>query len=209
MGDRAVLDHLDAYSSPRLVEYFDEDTCRKMEKLEESKLGAFKDMLRSMSSSAMAKRKRSVTIEAKYAVEEYDILILSAKESDGLEGWFLENDYKIPAGASDVLEGDIKQGMKYFVAKVNLKEQSRLGFETLRPLKMAFESPKFMMPIRLGMVNADGTQELFIHTLTKNGRVETTNYRTVKLPSNMGLPVFIKKEFGDFYKALFAQQVKK
>ena len=29
VGDRAVLDHLDAYSAPRLVEYFDSDPCRQ------------------------------------------------------------------------------------------------------------------------------------------------------------------------------------
>ena len=28
VGEKALLDHLDAYSSPRLVEYFDEDPCR-------------------------------------------------------------------------------------------------------------------------------------------------------------------------------------
>jgi hypothetical protein len=28
IGDKAIVDHLDAYSSPRLVEYFDEDPCR-------------------------------------------------------------------------------------------------------------------------------------------------------------------------------------
>src|SRR5215510_2023228 len=29
IGDKALLDHLDAYSAPRLVEYFDEDPCRQ------------------------------------------------------------------------------------------------------------------------------------------------------------------------------------
>src|SRR4026207_599788 len=28
IGEKAILDHLDAYSAPRLVEYFDEDPCR-------------------------------------------------------------------------------------------------------------------------------------------------------------------------------------
>ena len=28
VGDRAVIEHLDAYSAPRLVEYFDDDPCR-------------------------------------------------------------------------------------------------------------------------------------------------------------------------------------
>ena len=44
--------------------------------------------------------------------------------------------------------------MKFFVAKVNLKEQKKTGLTYLRPLQFAFESPKFMLPIRLGMVNA-------------------------------------------------------
>src|SRR5437868_13254218 len=28
IGEKALLDHLDAYSAPRLVEYFDEDPCQ-------------------------------------------------------------------------------------------------------------------------------------------------------------------------------------
>ena len=98
--------------------------------------------------------------------------------------------------------------MHFFVAKVNLGEQARLGFNYLRPLQVAYESPKFMLPIRLGTVNADGAQELFAYVITINGRVETTNYRTVKLPSDVDVPLFVRKDFAPFYKALFAQQVK-
>jgi hypothetical protein len=39
--------------------------------------------------------------------------------------------------------------------------------------------------------------------------VETTNYRTVKLPTGMDLPSFVKAEWKDFYKAMFAEQVRK
>ena len=124
-----------------------------------------------------------VTIEATYTVGEYDILILSAKQSGGLQTWLLENGYTVPMGAHRVLASYIRQGMKFFVAKVNLGEQKRLGFAYLRPLQVAYESSKFMLPLRLGMVNADGPQELFVFAITKNGRVETTNYRTVRLPS--------------------------
>jgi hypothetical protein len=99
--------------------------------------------------------------------------------------------------------------MKFFVARVNLQEQTKLGYSMLRPIQVAYESPKFMLPIRLGMVNADGPQELFVYALTRKGRVETTNYRTVKLPTGMDVPVYVKTRFPDFYKAMFAQQVKK
>jgi hypothetical protein len=204
--DRALLDHLDAYSSPRLVEYFDDDPCRRREL----------DGMAMMASPAMraqggaAEDKRlGVRVEARYTVGEYDILILSAQESGGLETWLKENGYKIPPGASAVLGSYIKQQMRFFVARVNLKEQAQLGFSYLRPLRVSYTSPKFMLPVRLGTVNADGPQELFVYALTRKGRVETTNYRTVRLPTGMDIPVFVKDEFGRFYKAVFSDQVRR
>ena len=102
--------------------------------------------------------------------------------------------------------------MRFFVAKVNLTEQAKLGFSYLRPLQVAYESPKFMLPIRLGMVNANGPQELFVYALTRKGRVETTNYRTVQAAVGHGAAGRILKdrgEFSRFYKAMFTRQVEK
>ena len=201
--DKALLDHLDAYTAPRLVEYFDDDPCRPIYPMA---------MAAAPAGAGAARRERKdlgVTVEASYTVGEYDILILSAKESGGLETWLVENGYKIPAGASTVLGSYIKQQMRFFVAKVNLKEQARLGFTFLRPLQVSYASPKFMLPIRLGTVNAKGPQDLFIFALSRKGRVEATNYRTVKLPTGMDLPLFVKAEFKAFYKDMFAEQVRK
>ena len=208
VGDKALVDHLDAYSAPRLVEYFDQNPCERR---------GFRDMVPMAAAAAPSSRQEAasrakalgVTIEATYTVGEYDILILSAQQSSGLETWLRQNDYRIPAGASEVIGSYLKQNMRFFVAKVNLGEQSRLGFSYLRPLQIAYESPKFMLPIRLGMVNAKGSQDLFVYALTRNGRVETTNYRTVKLPADMDLPVYLKQpnEFAGFYKAMFTRQV--
>ena len=207
IGDPAVLNHLADYSAPRLVEYFDPNPCQML--YPESRA---MDMV-AKSAEAPARREREkalgVTVEAQYRVGEYDILILSAKESQGLKTWLSENGYTIPHSASIVLNSYLKQNMKFFVAKVNLSEQSKLGFTHLRPLQIAFESPKFMLPIRLGTVNADGGQEVFIYTLTKQGRVETTNYRTVRLPEAQEIPLYVKDKFGEFYRDLFTQQVKR
>jgi hypothetical protein len=207
VGDKTLIDHLDAYSAPRLVEYFDEDPCRVFTR--EYALAAPTARAAQSLDNVTRARGLGVTIEAQYTVGEYDILILSAQESSGLETWLRENGYKIPSGASAVLSTYVKQNMRFFVARVNLTEQTRLGFSYLRPLQVAYESPKFMLPIRLGMVNAAGPQELFVYALTRKGRVETTNYRTVKLPSNMDLPVYLKEpgEFAKFYKAMFSRQV--
>lgn len=150
-----------------------------------------------------------VIIEAKYTVGEYDILILSAEESDGLISWLNANDYRVPEGAEEVVGSYLKQGMRFFVAKVNLENHQKSGFSNLSPLQVAFESPKFMLPIRLGTLNAKGQQELFVYALTRTGRVETSNYRTVRMPSNVEIPGFVKGRFSDFYRDMFTLQTEK
>ena len=204
VGNQATIDHLDAYSAPRLVEYWDEDPCNPVMDM----AVAAAPMARGGAASVARDKALGVKVEAQYLVGEYDIIILSAEESGGLETWLTENGYKIPAGAGAVLGGYIKQKMRFFVAKVNLEEKAKAGFNFLRPIQVAYESPKFMLPIRLGMVNANGPQELFVFALSEKGRVETTNYRTVKLPSGMDVPLYVKDTFADFYRAMFNEQVK-
>jgi hypothetical protein len=144
-----------------------------------------------------------VTVEERFTVGEYDILILSAKESNGLETWLKRNGYRIPQGANQLLKPYIRQNMKFFVAKVNLEEFEKAGYQFLRPLMMAYESSKFMLPIRLGMINSTSEQDLIVYVLSPKGQAEVTNYRTVKVPSDAEIPVFVKNEFGDFYKSMF------
>jgi hypothetical protein len=205
--ESAWVDHLDAYSAPRLVEYFDPDPCRPL-----TVTVAAAPMAASQSGAGAHRKSAAaygVKIEAEYTVGEYDILILSATQSDGLTTWLTQSGYKIPAGAAPVLGSYIKQSMKFFVARVNLKEQGKLGFQYLRPIQVSYDTHKFMLPIRLGTVNADGPQDMIVLMLSERGRVETTNYRTVRMPSNVEVPIFTKADFGKFYRAMFEHQVKK
>jgi hypothetical protein len=203
IGDSVVIERLDAFSAPRLVEYFDNDPCYPADKDEKlSSLGY-------MQNAAPKRQKNGVTVEAKFTVGEYDIVILGADESAGLETWLIENGYKIPKGAADVLEPYIKTKTKFFVAKVNLGEFENKGLQHLRPLQMAFESPKFMLPIRLGMINAEKEQDLIVYALSRTGRVEVTNYRTLKIPSDMDIPVYVKDVFPQFYRSMFQRAYEK
>lgn len=202
IGESKIIERLDAFSAPRLVEYFDSDPCAANE--------FSKDMMPSSAAVGNASRARSerrdslgVTIEAKFSVGEYDILILSAKDSGGLETWLTRNGYRIPRGARQLLQPYIRQNMKFFVAKVNLKELQNTGSKFLRPLMMSYESPKFMLPIRLGMVNASSEQDLIVYILSPKGQAEVANYRAVKIPSNAEVPIFVKNDFGNFYKSMF------
>ena len=210
VGDKKIFDRLDAYSAPRLAEYYDPNPCDRA-RMEMMRKDVAMSAAPAPAAAAMPAKALGVTVEASYTIGEYDIVILSATQSDGLETWLKQSGYRIPANSAKALAPYIRQNMKFFVAKVNLAEQAKTGFQMLRPLRFAYESEKFMLPIRLGMVNANGPQDLIAYMLTKNGRVETSNYRTVKMPANMDLPVFLKQgdEFRNFYKGMFGEQAKK
>jgi hypothetical protein len=60
-----------------------------------------------------------------------------------------------------------------------------------------------MLPIRLGMTNAKGEQDLLVYILSPKGQAEVANYRTVKIPSDAEIPTYIKSNFGEFYKSMF------
>jgi hypothetical protein len=208
IGDSTIVAHLDAFSAPRLVEYFDPSPCRQEAAKSVSAL-SFRGGRANEVAYQFDGVSVGVRIEARYTVGEYDILILSAKESGGLALWLTANGYRIPDAARPVLAAYIKQGMKFFVAKVNLKEQQKLGFQSLRPIAVAYESPKFMLPIRLGMANATGPQDLIVLALTRSGRVECVNYRTVKVATDQNVPEYVKDKFEPFYRAAFDQQAQK
>jgi hypothetical protein len=203
----AAIDHLDAYTAPRLVEYFDEDPCAPRP----VPMPSSSWLRRSDTVAAGAPRERAealgVKIEATYAVGEYDIVILSALDSGGLLTWLNENGYKVPPAANAVVGSYLRQNMHFFLAKVNLERQGAMGFSFLRPIQVAYQSAKFMLPIRLGTINASGPQDMIVLALSPRGRVETTNYRTVRLPSGDEIPLYVKASFGDFYRAMFEHQV--
>lgn len=203
VSDPKIIERLDAFSAPRLVEYFDPDPCETLDDrvlrmpMPSAPMSEANEAVRSRQGSL------GVTVEAKFTVGEYDILILSAKESGGLETWLVENGYKIPRGAKQLLKPYIRQKLKFFVAKVNLDEFDKSGFQSLRPLQITYDSPRFMLPIRLGMINAQTAQDLIVYVLSPKGQAEVTNYRTVKVPSDSEVPLFVKDEFSHFYKSMF------
>ena len=204
--NQQIFNTLNDYSKPRLVEYYDQNPCSQYYK-DDAMLKAPSALSETVVTGYGSKRKNeTVKIEAQYIVGEYDILILSATESAGLKKWLDENGYKTPAGAEEVLQPYIKSNLKFFVVKVNEEEKKKLPGNFLRPIQISFNSPKFMLPIRLGMANADGDQDLIVYAFTKKGRIECTNYRTVSLPTGKNIPLFVQNNFGNFYSNLFQHQ---
>lgn len=206
----SLFQKLDDYSAPRLAAYYDTNPCMPviMEDFSSMLLETTSSMVDSKK-AIRASKKLGVKIEAQYDVEEYTILILSAKESNGLKIWLNTNGYKIPEKAEQVLEPYIKSNMKFFVVKVNLEKVPgyRLGESIeLRPIQISFTSHKFMLPLRLGMANSNGEQDMLVYAFSPAGRIETINYQTRKIPGNKEIPLFIQHHFDAFYSSLFEKE---
>jgi MYXO-CTERM domain-containing protein len=73
----------------------------------------------------------------------------------------------------------------------------------LSPLRFHYDSEQFNLPIRLGLMNSGGTQDLLVHILAPGQRYEVANYNNVTIPTNIEVADEVRTQFGAFYNALF------
>jgi len=200
---REVFARIDQLAAPRLVEYWEQDPCRPRVR---------ERMVRSRARPSMAPRagggssagRLGVTVEAQFSVGEYDIVILSARDSGGLDTWLRQEGYHIPAGAERALRPYVERGTKFFVARV---DPARVTFQNgramLSPLRFHYDSDTFSLPIRLGLINSSGTQDLIVHVLARGQRYEVANYPNAFIPTNVEVRPNARRQFGAFYASLF------
>ena len=207
----SVFTKVDQLAAPRLVEYWEQDPCVPTRGIAE--LGGTRGGGASFGGKAAGLGDRggtTVKVEAQFDVDEYEIVILSAEESNGLERWLRANEYNIPKGAAKVLGPYIEQGMYFFVARVDASEVEfdKKGQTMLSPLQFHYDSEQFSLPVRLGLLNARGHQDLIVHILSKQGRYEVANYPNAFIPTNLVVSQKTKKRFAQFYTALFDYTLK-
>ncbi|HVV87161.1 MAG TPA: DUF2330 domain-containing protein [Kofleriaceae bacterium] len=207
---RDVFDRVEKMGAPRLVEYWEQDPCAPPEP-------DYDMMPMAMAGAGMAapvdeeKADLGVKIEAKFVVGEYQILVLSATDSTGLDTWLRREHYQIPPGAEPYLRPYVEAGMKFFVAKVDPK---KVTFDAdhraaLSPLRFHYDSDEFALPIRLGLANSSGTQDLIVSILAPHQRSEVANYKTVPIPTNLDVRDPVRGDFASFYAALFDRTLAK
>ncbi len=205
---RGLFDKVDALGAPRLVEYWEQDPCQPHYDYDRMVPSSSMEGDSDTEDSAAADAYH-VKIEAKFSVGEYDVVVLSAGESTGLDRWLRDNKYQIPKGAEPLLRPYVEAGTKFFVAKVNPKKVTFVnGMATLSPLRFHYDSAEFNLPIRLGLANSKGTQDLIVNILAPQ-RYEVANYPNVAIPTNIVVRERVRANFAEFYAALFDQTVGK
>jgi hypothetical protein len=101
--------------------------------------------------------------------------------------------------------------MKFFVAKVDIKKVNRdaHGTVVLSPLRFAYDASELRLPVRLGLLNADGQQDLLVYVLHPDKRFELANYKNVFVPTNLEVSDEVRKNFPGFYAELFDETLRR
>jgi MYXO-CTERM domain-containing protein len=208
---RAVFDRMDTLAAPRLVEYWEQDPCPDQAPRYDT-FGAGAKRMPSKPAempSPKADAPPPVRILAQFTVGEYEIVILGADDSTALDGWLRKEGYQIPEGAEPQLRPYVQSGMKFFVAKVDpTKVKFENGQAMLSPLRFHYESEQFNLPVRLGLMNSGGKQDLIVHVLSDQ-RYEVANYDNIAIPTNLDVNPGAKKDFASFYASLFDRTLEK
>lgn len=206
--DNRLVDQLDAYTAPRALEYYDDDPCLTVY-AERPPLTASIPMASMIDNGGGAVKSIGVSVNEQFAAGEYDITVLTAKQGKGLVDWLQKSGYQLSDDAADTLDDYIDDGMKFFIAKVNLLAFERKGYHYLRPIQVAYESDKVILPLRLGRGHAKDPQDMLLFTLTQGGRMEPSNYRMIPLPAGEDLPLYTAQKFDAFYDDMFDRQAQK
>ncbi|NVB36863.1 DUF2330 domain-containing protein [Pseudenhygromyxa sp. WMMC2535] len=202
---REVFERVDQLAAPRLVEYWEQDPCYRPAQKFSRNMGMMRDESMAMAEPEAEAADYGVTIEAEFTVGEYEVVVLGAQDSTGLDTWLRDNGYSIPAGAEPVLRPYVQSGMKFFVAKVDA-QKVRFGEDgqaMLSPLRFHYDAESFSLPVRLGLINSQGDQDLLIHILGKGERYEAANYPNVTIPTNLEVKDETRERFGEFFASLF------
>lgn len=189
--DEDVLDAVERFTSPRLVEYWEnEPYCPSP-----LRRHAGIPMLRSGAAG--------VTVETSFAVGEYDFSVLSAGRSLALEQWLTQEGYRIPPNAAPLLRPYVENGYRFLVAKVDTDRVTFVdGKAELSPVRIAYDSTRLELPLRLGLANSRGVQDVVAVVISRDGRYEVANRPNVFVPTNLEVRPEARSRFSELYASI-------
>ena len=184
--DPEVVQALDTFSAPRLVEYSCEDFWYPSHDGLRSPIGCADYALYSSEGGAYSggEADSTVTVEAEFTEGEYAFTIISAENGDGLESWLDGHGFALGGEASDMLQDYIDSGSWFLAAKVAIDLHD--GPLWLSPIQLTYTSEAMSLPIRLGTLNSEGMQEIILYGLTaeQDGALGIANLRPLDIDTD-------------------------
>ena len=206
---REYVDRVDSISAPRFHEYWEQDPCdpgpveqewqRNMKADASSAFLGGGDMPQATQKVA---KELSLDVQAKQKEGEYTFTLLGKDES--VANWLKSKGYAVPDGAEQALQPYLQAGMRLVAAQVDTKRVELVGGDRaqLSPIRFWTEQPYDTIPDRVGLLNANGKQELVVYVLDPEQRYESKNYKNLFPPTNIEVDFAVKERIGEFYVAL-------
>ncbi|MES1177196.1 MAG: DUF2330 domain-containing protein [Myxococcales bacterium] len=206
---REYVDRVDSISAPRFHEYWEQDPCdpgpveqeweRNMKANASSAFLGGGDMPQPAQKVA---KELSLDVQAKQKEGEYSFSLLGKDESVG--AWLKSKGYAVPDGAEQAVQPYLQAGMRLVVAQVDTNRVELVGGDRaqLSPIRFWTEQPYDTIPDRVGLLNANGKQELIVYVLDPEQRYESKNYNNLFPPTNIEVDFAVKERIGEFYAAL-------
>ncbi len=143
----------------------------------------------------------TVEVEAEFAVGQYELVVLSAEESEGLLLWLNLSGYSIPGETEALLTEYIESGSYFIAAKVSLEALAGES-QYLSPIRLSYPSQFISLPIRLGALNSPGSQNLTVFAINDAslGKMGISNHLEVTVEDECMYDATKFESFGEFYR---------
>jgi MYXO-CTERM domain-containing protein len=206
---RTVFERVAVEGAPRLVEYWEEDPCEGQRKED---AGTRRRPSRGAASARATETRAPRTagaahVAAEEAPSEYDVHVLTEPESARVVDWLRVQSYVVSAELATALDGYARAGAHFVAARFDPvkhpppHDPGRLAM--LPPLRLAFESDRFELPIGLGRAISAGTQDLVLYTLARHQRYAAMPWDGVLAPTAIEMTPAAAAVFPSVYRGLF------
>lgn len=209
---REHVDRVEMLSAPRFMEFWEMDPCDPgplEQEWERSKLASSDtDFLgggQKIGGEKKVAKELLLTVVPDFKEGEYTFSLLDKAAAGDLEGWLSGKGYVLPDAAAQAVKPYVDAGMSLLVAEVDPKRVELVGGERaqLSPLRYWTESKLTKIPAKLGLLNLDKKQELFLYVLSPEmKRYEVKNYGNTFPPTNIEVDFAVKERMGEYYTAL-------
>ena len=204
-----VFDRVDSLSAPRLVEYWEQDPCQPtVRSLRAWAAWAWREARGAERQDGERPRREDRGAVHRRRVPDPDPV---GEGLDRARDLAAARELQHPAGrgrgagarTSATVEVLRRQG------RHQEGEARRAGRRAAVAAAFPFDANELRLPVRLGLLNAAGKQDLIVNVIHPTSRYEVANYANTFIPTNLEVADGVRNNFAAFYAELFDATVEK
>ena len=193
-----VFQKLELLTSPRVVEYWEQDPCAATTAAAKTTGSMKVDPRLEVRATPM-----QVAAEVTFEAGPYEVTFIEPKSGAELETWLMKNKYRAPVGARTVFEPYIRDKQKFLVARLAWDKLNKPGAMVALPLlRVIFPAKDLHLPLRLSLMNTGPRHDFTLYVVGRD-RYEAANYSNAIIPTNLDVKPETRSAPDSFYATLF------